>query len=88
MPNTNVMDRSAIDAADYKKQVPDSRVIYSKVMAINSSQKSKLAQNCTKLFKLQCLFLWKHPFNHIKTQWVGKVVTGHERFQKKPINPS
>ena len=22
------------------------------------------------------------------TQWVGKVVTGHERFQKKPINPS
>ena len=26
-----------------------------------------------------CLFI---------TQWVAKVVTGHERFQKKPINPS
>ena len=44
MPNSNAIDRSAIDAAYYKKQVPDSRVIYSKVMAINSSQKSKLAQ--------------------------------------------
>ena len=61
MPNTNVMDRSAIDAADYKKQVPDSRVIYSKVMAINSSQKSKLAKNCTKIFKIQCLPL-ETPF--------------------------
>ena len=71
MPNTNVMDRSAIDAADYKKQVPDSRVIYSKVMAINSSQKSKLAQNCTRIFKLQCL-PFKHPFNHIKRYWSRK----------------
>ena len=44
MPNTKVMDRSAIDAAYFKKEVPDSRVIYSKVMAINSSHKSKLAQ--------------------------------------------
>ena len=23
-----------------------------------------------------------------QAQWVAKVVTGHERFQKKPINPS
>ena len=44
MPNTNVMDKSAIDAAYYKKQVPDSRVIYSKVMAINSQKAAKLTQ--------------------------------------------
>ena len=32
MPNSNLMDKSAIDAAYFKKEVPDSRVIYSKVM--------------------------------------------------------
>ena len=48
MPNSNLMDKSAIDAAYFKKEVPDSRVIYSKVMEINSSHKSKLAQNAPK----------------------------------------
>ena len=62
MPNTNVMDRSAIDAAYYKKQVLDSRVIYSKVMAINSSQKSKLVQIAPKSLSYSVCFILETPF--------------------------
>ena len=41
---------------------------------------SKLAQNCTKMFKKQCLLLWKQPFNHIKRYWSRK--KGFRTFMK------